>query len=52
MKEFIISETTLNKIVKVIEDKPFKIVIDLLNEIRAKPVQEEEIIDAKPDNEN
>ncbi len=52
MKEFIISETTLNKIVKVIEDKPFKIVIELLNEIRAIPVQEEEIIDAKPDNEN
>jgi hypothetical protein len=54
MQEFIISEKTLNKIVKILEDKPFKQVIDLLNEIKAVPYNQNEVaqkIEAVPENE-
>lgn len=40
--EYIISDKTLNKIVNLMEDKPFKQVIALLNEIKAVPFIEEE----------
>jgi hypothetical protein len=52
--EYIISDKTLNKIVNLMEDKPFKIVINLLNEIKASPFVLEEIqdkIEAKPETE-
>lgn len=35
--EYIITEQTINKIISLLEDKPFKEVIALLNEIKAKP---------------
>ena len=35
--EYLISDKTLNKIVSLMEDKPFKTVINLLNEIKAVP---------------
>lgn len=42
--EYIISDKTLNKIIGIIEDKPFKIVINLLNEIQAVPFSSGELI--------
>lgn len=48
MQEYIIYEKTLNRIVQLLEDKPFKLVIDLLNEIKASPVTEEENLEAVP----
>lgn len=50
--EYVISNNTLNKIVNLMEDKPFKLVINLLNEIKAVPFypdETQEIIDAKPE---
>lgn len=50
--EYVISDNTLNKIVNLMEDKPFKLVINLLNEIKAVPFYPDEtqdIIDAKPE---
>lgn len=38
-QEFIISSKTLNKMIKILEDKPFKIVVDLLNEIKSVPFE-------------
>lgn len=35
--QYIITEQTVNKIVSLLEEKPFKQVIELLNEIRAIP---------------
>lgn len=35
--EYIITEQTINKIISLLEEKPFKEVIALLNEIKAKP---------------
>lgn len=43
--KFIISEETLNKILNLLEDKPFKTVISILNEIKASPLNEKEGID-------
>ena len=48
MQEYIINEKTLNRIVQLLEDKPFKLVIDLLNEIKASPVTEDENLEAVP----
>lgn len=39
-QEYIISSKTLNKIIKLLEDKPFKVVVGLLNEIKAVPSNE------------
>jgi hypothetical protein len=52
--EYLISDKTLNKIVNLMEDKPFKTVINLLNEIKALPYNQEDGIDkieAKPETE-
>lgn len=38
-QEYIISSKTLNKMIKILEDKPFKIVVDLLNEIKSVPFE-------------
>lgn len=43
--EYIISDKTLNKIVNLMEDKPFKLVINLLNEIKAVPFYPDETQD-------
>ena len=48
MQEYIINEKTLNRIVQLLEDKPFKLVIDLLNEIKASQITEEETLEAVP----
>ena len=50
--EYIISDKTLNKIVNLMEDKSFKLVINLLNEIKAVPFYPDETqdkIDTKPE---
>jgi len=50
--EYIISDKTLNKIVNLMEDKPFKLVINLLNEIKAVPFYPDETqdkFDARPE---
>jgi hypothetical protein len=49
--EYLISDKTLNKIVGLMEDKPFKQVIALLNEIKAVPFieQEKNKIEAMPE---
>ena len=52
--EYLISDKTLNKIVSLMEDKPFKTVINLLNEIKAVPYCQEDGIDkieAQPEKE-
>jgi len=52
--EYVISDKTLNKIVNLIDDKPFKTVINLLNEIKAVPYNQcDEIdkIEAQPETE-
>ena len=38
--EYIISDKTLNKIVNLMEDKPFKIVINLLNAVQEMSITE------------
>ena len=51
--EYVISDKTLNKIVNLMEDKPFKLVINLLNEIKAVPFYPDdfqEMVEAIPDN--
>lgn len=49
--EYVISDKTLNKIVNLLEDKPFKQVIALLNEIKAVPYfeKEQDKIEATPE---
>jgi len=42
--EYIITEQTINKIISLIADKPFKDVISILNEIKTVPNIEKEII--------
>ena len=42
--QYIITEQTINKIISLIADKPFKDVISLLNEIKTVPNIEDEII--------
>ncbi len=42
-QEYIISSKTLNKMIKILEDKPFKLVVDLLNEIKAVPYNSEQL---------
>ena len=52
--EYLISDKTLNKIVSLMEDKPFKTVINLLNEIKAVPYCQVDGIDkieAQPETE-
>jgi hypothetical protein len=52
--EYLISDKTLNKIVSLMEEKPFKTVINLLNEIKAVPYCQEDGIDkieAQPETE-
>lgn len=39
-QEYIISSRTLNKLVKLLEDKPFRLVIELLNEIKAVSIEQ------------
>ena len=53
--DYVISDKTLNKIVGLMEDKPFKTVINLLNEIKAVSYNKEDvvnIIEAKPETES
>lgn len=48
-QEFIINSKTLNKIIKILEDKPFKIIVDLLNEIKAIPYESKVTNDLEKD---
>jgi hypothetical protein len=52
MKTYAMSENTFNKMTAMLEDKPFKEVIKLLNEIKVvEPTQvENPVADEKPEN--